>query len=91
MGLSLAYTAVRNFINPTLSWSDICWITVCLLCSQLPGTEAGLRFVTVEHLIGFEQIQLAMALLKHVDSRQTTSRSHQSLFHAGRVDDVASM
>lgn len=45
----------------------------------------GLGPVAVEDLVSSEQVQFAMALLKHVDSRQPASRGNQSLLHTGWV------
>jgi hypothetical protein len=58
---------------------------------SLPWTQAGLRFVAVQNLICFEQIKLAMALLKHVDTWQSPSRSHESLLHTGWIDSITAM
>lgn len=32
-----------------------------------------------------------MALLKHIDARQSPSRSHESLLHTGRIDGIPTM
>ena len=46
----------------------------------------GLRLISVEFVVGSQEVQLPVALLKHVDSSYTLGSSHESLLHAGRVD-----
>ena len=46
----------------------------------------GLRLVSLEGVVGPEEVQFAVALFKHVDSFELMGRVHQCLLHAGRVD-----
>lgn len=45
----------------------------------------GLRSVAVQDLVGSDQVQFPMALLKHVDPWQPTGRGDQSLLHGGWI------
>lgn len=47
-----------------------------------------LGLVAAEDLIGSKQIQLAMALLKHVDTRKPPGGCYQSLLHTGRIHQL---
>jgi len=58
---------------------------------SLPWTQTGLRFVAVQNLICLEEVKLSMALLKHIDTRQSPSRSHESLLHTGGIDGIPTM
>lgn len=51
--------------------------------------QPRLRLVAVEDLIGPEEIQLAVALFKHVDTRKPPGRRNERLLHAGRVHQFA--
>lgn len=48
----------------------------------------GLRSVTVEDLIGSDEVQFPVALLKHVDAGQPAGRGDQSLLHGCRVHQL---
>lgn len=48
----------------------------------------GLWSVTVEDLVGSDQIQFPMALLEHVDPWQPAGRGDQSLLHGGWIDQL---
>ena len=45
-----------------------------------------LWFVSVEHVIRSQEVQLSTALLKHVSPTKLLSGVHQSLLHAGWID-----
>ena len=47
--------------------------------------QPGLGLVAVEDLIGSEEIQFAVALLKHVDTGKPPGGRDQGLLHAGWV------
>lgn len=70
-----------------------CWMNIsccvfksCYMCVWrcLPG----LRSVAVQDLVGSDQVQFPMALLKHVDPRQPTGRGDQSLLHGGWIHQL---
>lgn len=54
-------------------------VSVCV-CDHAE-LSPGLGSVAVEDLVGSDQVQLAVALFKHVDARQPASRGDQSLLH----------
>jgi hypothetical protein len=58
---------------------------------SLPRTQTGLRFVAVQNLVCLEKVKFAMALLKHIDTGQSPSRSHESLLHTGWIDGIPTM
>ena len=57
-------------------------LTSCWKC--LPG----LRLVGSQRVVGRQEVQFAIALFEHVDVRKSAGWGHQSLLHAGWVDDV---
>jgi len=59
---------------------------VCAGCSY--EDAPGLRLVTVEDLVGPDQVQLPVALLEHVDPRQPAGRGDERLLHGGRVHQL---
>lgn len=56
-----------------------CVFKSCYMC--VPRCLPGLRSVAVQDLVGSDQVQFPMTLLKHVDPRQPTGRGDQSLLH----------
>lgn len=54
----------------------------------MQGQSPGLRSVTVEDLVGSDQVQFPMALLKHVDPWQPAGGGDQSLLHGGWVHQL---
>lgn len=55
---------------------------------RVQGRSPGLRSVAVQDLVGSDQVQLPMALLKHVDPRQPAGGGDQSLLHGGWVHQL---
>ena len=59
------------------------------MCACVCSPRLGL--VVTQHLVGPEQLQLAVALLKHVDASEAAGRRHQGLLHTRRVDHARSV
>ena len=50
-------------------------------CLVIVSFSPGLRFVGSEDVVGLDQLELSLALLKHIDAGQPARGRHQCLFH----------
>lgn len=90
-----------NLINPNnqnesvraaVTWCDLNQsLASCAPWSACAGTlsSPGLRSVTVQNLVGSDQVQFPVALLKHVDPWQPAGGGDQSLLHGGWVHQLS--
>lgn len=73
-----------------------------ILCAEEAGAEKeglfkrkahrpGLWLVAAEDLVGSEEVQLAVALLKHIHAGQPPGCCNQGLLHAGRIHQLPSL